>query len=235
MTAHQLITHISTVDTSSLVDKVEMQLLEIFLNRGLKTGDKIPKELELATAMGVSRTVIRESLTRLKTMGLVDSAKHKGTFLTSPNLTQILQKSLIPKILDDMTLKNIFEIRLILEIGMADSIFNHITDEDIKELEEITDSEPELSNDVLFDIQHEIRFHGKLYEITQNSTLMNFQAMLLPAFNYAYDSGLINKPLKEQKYTSHKFLVDILKTGCPKKFRDGMRKHLDNHFCRLMN
>jgi len=233
MASQDLINQIPTIDTSSLVDKVEMQLLEIFINRGLKTGDVIPKEVELASAMGVSRTVIRESLTRLKTMGLIDSKKHKGTILTSPNLAQILQRSMIPKILDDETLKNIFEIRLILEIGMADSIFHHITKEDIIELEKITDSEPISTEDVLFDINHEIKFHGKLYEITNNETLKNFQTILLPAFNFAYDSGLINKPIKKKKYISHKGLVEILKTGNPKKFREAMRKHLDNHFNRL--
>jgi len=233
MVANSLINQIKTVDNSSLVDRVEMQLMEIFVNRGLKTGDMIPKEMELANAMGVSRTVIRESLTRLKTMGLVDSIKHKGTVLTSPNLAQVLQKSMIPKILDDETLKNIFEIRLILEIGMADSIFRNITEEDIRELENITNSEPESTGDVLFDIDHEVKFHGKLYQITNNYTLMNFQTILLPAFNYVYDSGLINRPIKKKKHVSHKQLVEILKTGSPKKFREGMRKHLDNHFDRL--
>ena len=230
MVANSLINQIKTVDNSSLVDRVEMQLMEIFVNRGLKTGDMIPKEMELANAMGVSRTVIRESLTRLKTMGLVDSIKHKGTVLTSPNLAQVLQKSMIPKILDDETLKNIFEIRLILEIGMADSIFRNITDKDIRELENITNSEPESTREVLFDIDHEVKFHGKLYQITNNYTLMNFQTILLPAFNYVYDSGLINRPLKKKKHVSHKQLVEVLKTGSPKKFREGMRKHLDNHF-----
>jgi len=233
MAENNLLSQISTIDNSSLVDRVEMQLLEIFINKGLKTGDTIPKELELASAMGVSRTVIRESLTRLKAMGLVDSIKHKGTILTSPNLAQILQKSMIPKVLDNETLKDIFEIRLILEIGMADSIFNYITDDDIKELEEIVNSEPDSTGNVLFDIEHEIKFHGKLYEITRNTTLKNFQTILLPVFNFAYDSGLINKPIKKKKHVSHKELVQILKTGNARKFREGMRKHLDNHFNRL--
>ncbi|WP_167616039.1 FadR/GntR family transcriptional regulator [Maribellus sediminis] len=233
MAENNLLNQISTIDTSSLVDRVEMQLLEIFINKGLKTGDTIPKELELASAMGVSRTVIRESLTRLKAMGLVDSIKHKGTVLTSPNLAQILQKSMIPKVLDDETLRNIFEIRLILEIGMADSIFQHITDDDIAELENIVNSEPESTGNVLFDIEHEIQFHGKLYEITRNNTLKNFQTILLPVFNFAYDSGLINKPIKKKKHVSHKELVQILKNGNAKKFREGMRKHLENHFNRL--
>ena len=80
------------IDTSSLVDKVEMRLVEVFLYKELKPGDSIPKETELATLMGVSRTVIRESLNRLKTMGLVESKKHKGTIIKSPDLSAILEK-----------------------------------------------------------------------------------------------------------------------------------------------
>ena len=37
-----------TIDTSSLVDKVENNLVELLQQRKLKVGDGIPKELELA-------------------------------------------------------------------------------------------------------------------------------------------------------------------------------------------
>ena len=50
-------------DTGSLVDKVEKRLIEVFVHKELRSGDSIPKETELASFMGVSRTVIRESLT----------------------------------------------------------------------------------------------------------------------------------------------------------------------------
>ncbi|MGM0376406.1 MAG: FadR/GntR family transcriptional regulator, partial [Bacteroidota bacterium] len=60
----------STVDTRSLVDKVEMTLIDYLIRKELKPGDKIPKEIELVEALGVSRTVVRESLNRLKTVGL---------------------------------------------------------------------------------------------------------------------------------------------------------------------
>ncbi|HPE75253.1 MAG TPA: FCD domain-containing protein [Draconibacterium sp.] len=223
----------SAVDTSSLVDKVEINLLNFFESNKLQPGDLIPKEIELASAMKVSRTVIRESLNRLKTMGIVESVKHKGTIIKSPDFSSLLQKSMIPRILDNTTLKDIFELRLVLEIGMADLILKNVTPEDIRELEEIVEKEPELSEDVLFEINHEILFHGKLYEITKNKTLKNFQHILLPVFNYAYDSGLINRPISKKKYVSHIGLIEVLKTGDADKFRKAMRKHLENHFERL--
>jgi DNA-binding FadR family transcriptional regulator len=222
------------IDTRSLVDKVETNLIEYFISKDLKPGDPIPKEIELAEGMGVSRTVIRESLTRLKTAGIIESKKHKGTVIKSPDFFALMQKSMIPNILNHSTLKDIFELRLILEIGMADLLYNRITPEDIEELYVIVGDEPEESDNILFDIDHEIKFHGKLYDITGNETLKNFQTLLLPVFNYVYSSGLIHRPVSKKKYISHKGLVQILEKGKPDDFRVGMRKHLENHFKRIL-
>lgn len=224
---------LSTIDTRSLVDKVEMNLVDFFIKKEYQPGDTIPKETELANAMGVSRTVIRESLTRLKTLGIIEAIKHKGTIIKSPDLSVLLAKSMIPRMLDNTTLKDIFELRLVIEIGMADLIFQHVTPDDITELQHIINKEPEKSDNVLFDVEHEIKFHGKLYEIAQNETLKKFQQILLPVFNYIYDSGLVNKPIHRKKHVSHQGLVDVLKSGTPDKFRSAMRSHLENHFQRL--
>ncbi len=224
---------ISLIDTSSLVDKVEKNLIEIFISRKLQAGDLIPKEMELSAAMGVSRTVIRESLNRLKTMGLIESKKHKGTIIKSPDLSSILQKSMIPGILDQVTLKDVFEMRLVIEVGMADLVVNRATDKDIDELATIVKDEIYPSENTLFDVDYEIQFHGKLYEITGNETLKGFQRMLLPVFNYAYTSGLINKTFADKRYVSHTELVEVLRLRDADKFRKAMRKHLENHFKRV--
>ena len=233
MNAEDTITGIEAVDTRSLVDKVEMNLIDFFIRKNLNPGDVIPKEVELAQMMGVSRTVIRESLNRLKTMGLIESIKHKGTLIKSPDLPQILQKSMIPNILNQRSLRDAFELRLVLEVGMADMVVRRVTDQDLEELFEIVRNEDSPSSDTLFDVDYEVRFHGKLYEITGNDTLKGFQQMLLPVFKYVYSSGLINKPITPKKYVSHRGLVEILAERDASKFRKGMRQHLDNHFNRI--
>ncbi len=57
--------------------------------------------------------------------------------------------------------------------------------------------------------------------------------MLLPVFNYAYDSGLINTPVVKKKYMSHKGLVEVLKLKNPNSLRDALYQHLYNHYQRL--
>ncbi len=227
--------HLKSVDTSSLVDKVEANLVELLQQRKLKVGDSIPKEIELAEQLGVSRTVIREALLRLRMMGLIESRKKKGAVITNPDVFGIISKSMNPHILDQDTLKGIFEIRLVLEIGMADFLFQRITKADIDELKEIVSKEPTATEHHLFNIDHEIAFHGKLYEITGNETLKKFQKMLLPVFDYVHHSGLLKKQTQEKKFVSHKGLVDILENGSPELFRNAMRNHLENHFLRLFS
>ncbi|MFT3751104.1 MAG: FadR/GntR family transcriptional regulator [Agriterribacter sp.] len=225
---------LQTVDTRSLVDKVVERLVNLLQQKKLKVGDSIPKELELTETLGVSRTVIREALTRLKMMGLIESKKKKGSVITSPDIFGIMSKSMNPHVLDQNTLREIFEIRLVLEIGIADFLFHRITKEDIKELREIVSNEPPVTQHHLFNIDHEIKFHGKLYEITGNEALKKFQRMLLPVFDYVHNSShLLKEPPPFIPFTSHNQLVDILENGTPEDFRNGMRAHLENHFVRL--
>ncbi|MBX2918619.1 MAG: GntR family transcriptional regulator [Ferruginibacter sp.] len=224
---------LKSIDTSSLVDKVEDGLVRLLQEKKLKVGDSIPKEVELAETLGVSRTVIREALLRLRMMGLIESKKKKGAVITSPDLFGILGKSMNPHILSQETLKGIFEIRLVLEIGMADFLFQRVTKADIEELKEIVSNEPPVAQFHLFNIDHEIAFHGKLYEITGNETLKKFQSLLLPVFDYVHNSGLLKQQSKLKTFVSHGGLVEILEKGTPEEFRNGMRSHLENHFVRL--
>ncbi|MGF7230710.1 FadR/GntR family transcriptional regulator [Arachidicoccus sp.] len=228
-----LITTLDIVDTSSLVDKVEVTLIKFFLDNNLKPGDSIPKEINLGEALGVSRTVIREALLRLRMTGLIESKKKRGAVLANPDLLSLLQKTLYPTMMDDNTLRDMFEMRLVMEIGMADLIFLRVTPDDIKELTEIVKVEPAKTDTYLFDIDQEIKFHEKLYEITGNNTLKRFQQMLLPVFKYVHESGILAKKVKGKRHVSHKGIVDVIKNGTPEDLRNAMRRHFENHFQRL--
>ncbi|HEX5025755.1 MAG TPA: FCD domain-containing protein, partial [Agriterribacter sp.] len=117
----------------------------------------------------------------------------------------------------------------------ADFLFHRITKEDIRELREIVSNEPPATQYHLFNISHEIKFHGKLYEITGNNALKKFQKMLLPVFDYVHNSVLLKDPPLFKTFVSHNELVDILENGTPEQFRNGMRAHLENHFSRLFS
>ena len=221
------------IDTTSLADRVEKELIDYLLENKFKVGDSLPTELELTEMLGVSRTVIREALLRLRMMGLIESRKKKGMVVTHPDVLSLFERTVFPTLMEKEKLKDIFELRMALEIGMADLIFLRVKKEDIEALEKIVETEPENTGALLFDIKQEISFHGKLYEITGNDTLKRFQHILLPVFKYVHESGILNKSIIPKKGVSHRALVEIIKNGNPDAFRVAMREHLDTHFQRI--
>ena len=65
----------------SLSDQVTEALLSRIESGRLKPGEKLPPEAALASEFGVSRTVVREAISRLKQEGLVESRQGSGVFV----------------------------------------------------------------------------------------------------------------------------------------------------------
>ncbi len=213
----------------TMTDQAEQRLREYFANKGFKIGDTLPKEMELAEALGVSRSVIREAMSRLRMLGLVDVRKRRGTILTEPDVLGGMERILHPKLLGKGTLKRLFEVRLMLEMGLGDFLYSRITAADFKKLEKILQEERG-TRDKAELVRLDIRFHATLYEITDNPVLTRFQGMLQPIFQYALDyREQIHQPGTAPKVT-HADLVETLRNGDPASFREAMRTHFEHHF-----
>lgn len=228
MDSNNKIIGLEPVASQTMADVVEIHLREYLKKKSFKPGDPLPKELELAEALGVSRNVLREALSRLRMLGMIETKKKTGMVLARPDILGAFERVLDPLIIDQTTLQDIFELRLVLETGMAELLYLRKTEKDIEELEAIARKEKQ-HNDETFRIENEIAFHGKLYEISGNQTLRRFQIMLLPIFDYVVT--LEKKPIKGK--VDHLGLVKILKTGSIEDFKKGMKAHLQPHFDRL--
>lgn len=222
-----------SIDKKSLVDKIEKSLVELLSSKEYPIGALIPKEIELAARLGVSRTVVREALSRLRTRGMIESRKKRGAVITRPDIVSVIGKGMNPEILDQDTLKEIFEMRLSLEVGMADFIIKRVTPEDIADLKAIVSREMPGKPPNTFEIEEEIDFHSKLYEICNNNTMKGFQKLLLPIFNYVHSSGMLNDVPVFKKVVTHSDLITLIEAGSADKLRKGIRQHLNGHFKRL--
>jgi DNA-binding FadR family transcriptional regulator len=221
--------YLRPIDSLTMVDRVEFRIRQYLTKQKLEPGDTIPKETELAEALGVSRNVVREAISRLRMQGLVDSRKKRGMVFSNPDLLSGIERLMDPTILGKENLQDIFEMRLVIEMGIAELLFKRKIEEDIKELERIAEDQEEKEANI-FTARQERNFHGKIYKITKNKTLQRFQNMLLPIFEHisSYESRLNGS--SQVGKVSHKDLVEILKNGNPKEYRIGMYEHLKPHF-----
>ena len=80
--------------TTTLAQRVVAGLKDKILAGDLPPGHKVPSEAELIEEYGVSRTVIREAVTRLRAEGLVETFQGRGSFvLAMPEPTSFTVES----------------------------------------------------------------------------------------------------------------------------------------------
>lgn len=213
----------------TMTDQVEEKLREYFKQKNIQVGDALPKEIELVEALGVSRSVVREALSRLRMLGMIDTRKRRGMVLTEPDIFSGFERLMEPHFLAQDTMKELFKIRLMLEMGLGDFLFQHITPTDFERLDTILAAERVAASRAEL-IQLDIQFHSELYRITGNATLMRFQTMLLPLFKYIVDYYAHLEKTVGTASISHSNLVEVLRGGNPEQFRNAMKKHFEPHF-----
>ena len=216
------------LESLSMTDRVENILREYFTENAFKPGDALPNELEIAQKLNVSRNVVREALSRLRMLGMIEARPRRGMIMSQPDLLAGIEKVLNPFILSQSNQKDIFELRLILEMGIAEFLFARKTQKDLDELELIVEKQKTLP---VLSKEDEIEFHGKLYDMTGNETFQRFQSLLFPVFEHVFasmtnqkDNYVLIDPV------SHADLFRILKEGTPEEFRKAMHKHLEVYY-----
>ena len=79
------------VKKSSASDQVFEQLKDNLIQGTWKPGEKLASENELASLFGVSRITIRQALSRLAALGLVETRLGEGSFVAEPKPGMYMQ------------------------------------------------------------------------------------------------------------------------------------------------
>ncbi|TDJ47310.1 MAG: GntR family transcriptional regulator [Gammaproteobacteria bacterium] len=114
------------VDTSvGLKDKVYLALKSAITAMDIYSGNQAPKldERRLAEDLGVSRTPIREALSRLAQEGLVEIIPRRGTFVARKSKQEILEIISVWAALESMAARLATEVATDEEIGQLRRLF----------------------------------------------------------------------------------------------------------------
>jgi len=104
--------------SSSLSDQLTAQLTARIADGALAPGARLPTEQELSAEFGVSRNVVREAISRLKSEGLVETRQGAGGFVAQSKLGVPFRIDPESMHSDDAT-REILELRLAVESEAA--------------------------------------------------------------------------------------------------------------------
>jgi GntR family transcriptional repressor for pyruvate dehydrogenase complex len=216
-----------SVEYSRLYEQVANKLQEMILQSNMKPGEKVHPEVELTKLFNVSRTTIREAIKLLKERGLVDISHGKGVFVAEPNeckITALL--SLYMKLNGAIDIKDLYEIRRILEVPMAGLATKAASEKDIELLLQLYGEMSCGMKDEVRYVQADLEFHMVLARATKNRLFMLLLAPLIEVL--AADRITIYKcneaPIRGQE--GHLEIVNAIKERDAQKAMKAMAEHL---------
>lgn len=105
--------------TNLLEDKALGELVTLLMAK--EPGQQIPSERELAETLGISRTALRDRISRLVSLGILQRREREGTFLTGIQPDSISDTLILSLMSSQLTIDSLISVRFALErhAGMA--------------------------------------------------------------------------------------------------------------------
>lgn len=217
---------------------ISEQIVDIIIEeirvKKLLPGDKLPNERELATNMGVSRVPLREALRALNNMGILTTKRGEGTFVNEYDPDKAENSLRLYSMLDEAPIKEMMQLRKIMEQETARLAALMATDEDIarirtyKELREEKHYN-ELADTGYADKYHEMDmlFHRAIALATGNSVYINFLDIIRNSINFHQNSASSRSGMFEITTMHHDKIFWAIANHEPDKAAKAMLEHLE--------
>jgi GntR family transcriptional regulator, transcriptional repressor for pyruvate dehydrogenase complex len=194
---------------------------------GLGPGDRLPGERDLAHELGVSRPSVRSGLEALGAMGVVVSRRGAGTFIADgpPDLgTEPL--SLLAS-LHRLTAAEMFEARLVLEVGIVGLSARHASAEALAAMaDEVSEMFASLDDPKAF-LVHDVRFHRAIAAGCGNRVLAALMEMVSAQFYELRKQTISRARDLRESAEMHRRIYRAIKARDRQTAQAAMAEHLE--------
>lgn len=170
----------------------------------LRPGARLPNENEIAKALGVSRTPVREAIKVLASAGLLETRQGYGTFVRSRMSVSALQLALFQLHLEETTPQKLMEVRELFERACVDLAAERRTSNDliamgeaIRRLRAVAAARP---LDRPAALEADIDFHRAVYAATHNELIEAIANLMLqmiaPYIAKSHEAGQLQRSIE---------------------------------------
>lgn len=166
---------------AGLSDEIASRLERWIVEQGLEPGAQLPTEKVLCARFGVSRAVIREAVSRLKAEGCVRTRQGSGAYVAALPGEGSFRLVRAPTGMAEglpREVSDVFELRYLMETGVAKLAALRRTEMDIKRMRIALDRMHAALDTISDAVQDDDAFHVAIAAATHNPQLERFQAFM---------------------------------------------------------
>ena len=202
-----------------------------------KIGEAIPSERQLMEEFGVSRIPLRESLSMLRALGVLDTGHGRKSIVRQIDANMLGR--LFPLMLSmesEQTYEHVFEMRLTLESRTAYLAALRRDEDDLARLEELLATfRRQVELGIAESIETDLEFHLQIARSTKNPLFPLLLSPLASYVTYVQAEVLKNAPnrrLRALEY--HEVITEAIRDQDPDRARGEMETHMRYSAHRVM-
>lgn len=221
------------IKPKKIYEEVAEAIYEMIRSGQLKPGDKLDSVQQLAENFQVGRSAIREALTSLRAMGLVEMKQGEGTYVKEFEKDQITFPLSTAILMNKEDIAELVEVRKIIESGTAAAAAKKRTEAHLSMMEAALEAMLEAKGDGELGETADFQFHLALAEAAQNHLLMNLMNhvsdLMVETMRETRKVWLFSKETTiEQLYNEHLAIYEAVKAQDAEAARTKMLIHLEN-------
>ncbi len=154
---------------------IKLQIKRYIIDANLRVGDRLPAEDELARQLGASRTAVREALSGLEALGIIEVRHGSGRYVRDFNFSAILDNLAYSMLFDVNTFEEVLDIRQALEVSFLPRAIATLSDEKLGEMAALLAAMEAQSASGVWDarlMELDMGFHRTLYSGAGNDLLL---------------------------------------------------------------
>ena len=185
------------------------------LQKELLPGERLPTEQEFADQLGVGRNSVREALKMLSSLGLVEIKKGIGSFVVTSMPESVVNSFALSLVFEDGTNDELYELRYLFEVGLADLVIKKATSEDIERLiaanERLKEAlEKDGDNHDLIQ-RLNIDFHRQMIKIARNRYIEKMGVSVYTLYRSSFEVIRRQPNFVDYEYEYHKNIIELIK------------------------
>ena len=224
------------IPNRALSDTVAQQLLAQIDKGTFARGGKLPTEAVLAQEFGVSRTVIREAISRLKNEGVVEPRQGSGVYVSAHGAIRPLRID-YAEAMEGGSVLQILAVRRAIEAEVAAEAAMRRTDADMMAIDAALRKIDEAVAEGRDGVAEDVAFHRAIATVTGNPYFLKTLTFL----NQYLEAGTVvtrrNEALREdfsrQVRDEHAAIAAAIRAGDPMAARNAAQTHMYNAARRL--
>ncbi len=214
--------------------KIHQDLVNVLvedITKGLyKPGDTFPSERSLMEEFSVGRPAVREAMSRLERMGLINIRPGVKAVICEPTINRLMEDmSAAVQILMLSTEGNqqLQQVRIFFECALVRSAAQLADEKDLADLEGILKESAKTVTDIESFADCDMQFHHRIAQISRNKILLNIESTLNKWLLDQRLKSLGKKDQAEIALEAHKKIFLAIKAGVLNQAEQEMREHLE--------